>query len=146
MSIISASGNARKGKTLKQNYLLEWLSCLEKGNGFKKRENYPNSCQNVKEVTEFISLKKGKSPNDRVHPPSGFFWSSGQKPVTRGIWMWSRFFLLDDQAGGKVAVVVLDTEGLNAAHQGDKFDTRIDAQIFAISSLISSVQVFFFYL
>lgn len=54
---------------------------------------------------------------------------------TKGIWMWIRDHPWDDNK----ALLLLDTEGLNDAHKGDK---NHDAQIFTLAILLCSVLVF----
>jgi atlastin len=70
-------------------------------------------------------------------PLKGFSWKKGVQPDTTGILMWNDVFLHDSQ-GEKIAIVLMDTQGL--------FDTNtpaeINARIFSMSVLISSVQIF----
>lgn len=76
---------------------------------------------------------------------NGFEWGTGDNTITNGIWMWSRPFLLLDIDDVEIAVLVFDTPGLNASHVGNNnkkiWDPIVDAQIFSITSLLSSVQV-----
>lgn len=68
----------------------------------------------------------------------GFKWRGGQKPETTGIWMWSEIFTHVYENGDKVAIVLVDTQGI--------FDTRSNLKdsttIFALSMLLSSVQCY----
>jgi atlastin len=73
-------------------------------------------------------------PND---PLSGFSWRSGVKRDTTGIILWDDVFLHDNRNGEKLAIVVMDTQGLF-----DNETTKDDnSRIFALGTLISSVQV-----
>lgn len=69
---------------------------------------------------------------------TGFKWRGGRKPETTGIWMWSQIYTHDFENGEKVAIVVLDTQGI--------FDSRNsvkdNAVTFALSTMLSSVQCY----
>lgn len=66
---------------------------------------------------------------------NGFAWQHGRKRKTVGIWMWSEVFTHDFPNGKKVAIIVLDTQGI--------FDGKTSveecATIFELSTIISSV-------
>jgi atlastin len=67
---------------------------------------------------------------------TGFSWRSGSKRDTTGILIWSDVFL-HDSADGKSAIILMDTQGL--------FDHKthvVNAQIFSMSLLMSSLQIF----
>lgn len=68
----------------------------------------------------------------------GFKWRGGRKPETNGIWMWSEIFTHDYANGERVAIILIDTQGI--------FDSRTSMRecvtIFALSTLLSSVQCF----
>lgn len=68
----------------------------------------------------------------------GFNWRSGRKPETNGIWMWSEIFTHDFDNGEKVAIILLDTQGI--------FDHRSSIQdnigTFALSMMLSSRQCY----
>lgn len=68
----------------------------------------------------------------------GFKYRGGRKPETIGIWMWSEIFTHDYENGDKVAIILLDTQGM--------FDSRLSmrecATIFGLSILLSSVQCY----
>ena len=71
-------------------------------------------------------------------PLNGFSWVSGTKRDTTGIIIWSDIFLHTiDTTGEKIAIFVMDTQGL--------FDTESspsdNSRIFALGTLISSIQV-----
>jgi atlastin len=71
-------------------------------------------------------------------PLKGFSWKLGVKRNTTGIVFWSDMFLHDSDDGKKYAIVLIDTQGL--------FDhdtpPKINAQIFSLTTLISSHQIF----
>lgn len=68
----------------------------------------------------------------------GFKWQNGRQSETRGIWMWSDVFTHDYENGDKIAIILLDTQGI--------FDRQISIRdcttIFALSMMLSSVQCY----
>lgn len=68
---------------------------------------------------------------------TGFSWKSGPERDTTGILMWSDVFTHDD-GDNKIAIIILDTQGV--------FDSQTTvtecSYIFALSNLVSSVQIF----
>jgi len=71
-------------------------------------------------------------------PLAGFSWRSGTKRDTTGIIMWSDVFLHTiDRTGERIAIFVMDTQGLF-----DNDSTPTDnSRIFGIGTVISSIQV-----
>uniref|UniRef100_H3AVS2 Atlastin-1 n=1 Tax=Latimeria chalumnae TaxID=7897 RepID=H3AVS2_LATCH len=71
-------------------------------------------------------------------PLTGFSWRGGSERETTGIQIWSEVFLVDKPDGKKVAVLLMDTQGT--------FDSqstlRDSATVFALSTMISSLQVY----
>ncbi|MED6276363.1 Alkyltransferase-like protein 1 [Characodon lateralis] len=69
---------------------------------------------------------------------TGFSWRGGSERETTGIQIWSEVFLVDKPDGRKVAVLLMDTQGT--------FDSqstlRDSATVFALSTMISSMQVY----
>ncbi|KAK3572770.1 hypothetical protein QTP86_007382 [Hemibagrus guttatus] len=75
---------------------------------------------------------------DPDEPLTGFSWRGGSERETTGIQIWSEVFLVDKPDGNKVAVLLMDTQGT--------FDSqstlRDSATVFALSTMISSMQVY----
>ncbi|XP_067276946.1 atlastin-1 [Pseudorasbora parva] len=75
---------------------------------------------------------------DPEEPLTGFSWRGGSERETTGIQIWSEVFLVDKPDGSKVAVLLMDTQGT--------FDSqstlRDSATVFALSTMISSMQVY----
>uniref|UniRef100_A0A670XWG8 Atlastin GTPase 1 n=1 Tax=Pseudonaja textilis TaxID=8673 RepID=A0A670XWG8_PSETE len=75
---------------------------------------------------------------DFNEPLTGFSWRGGSERETTGIQIWSEIFLVDKPDGNKVAVLLMDTQGT--------FDSqstlRDSATVFALSTMISSIQVY----
>ncbi|XP_026111927.1 atlastin-2-like isoform X2 [Carassius auratus] len=71
-------------------------------------------------------------------PLTGFTWRGGCERETTGIQAWSHVFVVEKPDGSRVAVLLLDTQGV--------FDSqstiRDCATLFALSTMISSVQVY----
>lgn len=67
----------------------------------------------------------------------GFSWRGGTTRETTGIIFWSDIFLYDNPNGKKLAIIVVDTQGL--------FDTQTsvadNSKIFSLSTLLTSVQI-----
>lgn len=74
------------------------------------------------------------TPDD---PLKGFSWRAGTARETSGIIFWSDVFLCDKSDGQKLAIIVVDTQGL--------FDTQTstadNSRIFSLSTLLSSIQI-----
>lgn len=68
----------------------------------------------------------------------GFKWRGGRMHETVGILMWSEIFTHDFENGEKVALILLDTQGLYDRHSSMQDYTTI----FALSMMLSSVQCY----
>lgn len=75
---------------------------------------------------------------EKDQPLKGFSWRSGAKRDTSGVVIWSDAFLHTvAKTGEKIAIIVIDTQGLF-----DKETSPMDnSRIFALGTLISSIQV-----
>ncbi|CAH0550585.1 unnamed protein product [Brassicogethes aeneus] len=71
-------------------------------------------------------------------PLDGFSWRGGSERDTTGILMWSEIFLTELATGEKVAVLLLDTQGT----WDSESTVKECATIFALSTMISSVQIY----
>jgi atlastin len=71
-------------------------------------------------------------------PLIGFSWRGGVKRDTNGVILWSDAFLHETKDGKKLAIILMDTQGL--------FDTKTsptdNSRIFALGTLASSIQIF----
>ncbi|XP_061197696.1 atlastin-1-like [Saccostrea echinata] len=68
----------------------------------------------------------------------GFEWRGGSERVTSGIHIWSKPFIRENSFGEKIAILLMDTQGVF-----DSESTVKDcASVFALSNLISSVQIY----
>lgn len=81
----------------------------------------------------------GSADNAPADEEAGFKWRSGHDRMTTGIWMWSKHFVVTRPGSNeKIALLVLDTQGLYDLQTSDHLTTSI----FGLSTLISSYLVF----
>jgi atlastin len=74
---------------------------------------------------------------DSKEPLKGFSWKAGRHRDTVGILMWSDIFLHTTENGEKLAIILMDTQGLF-----DNETTHDDnTKIFTLNTLISSMQI-----
>lgn len=97
---------------------------------------------NVNSTFIFLQYVHNKVPSDWIgddtEPLAGFSWRGGSERDTTGILMWSEIFLHDYPNGKKIAIILLDTQGAF-----DQQSTVRDcATVFALSTMLSSVQLF----
>ncbi|XP_060071840.1 atlastin-2-like [Ylistrum balloti] len=71
-------------------------------------------------------------------PLTGFSWRGGSERETTGILMWSEPFICEIPSGEQVAVLLMDTQGAFDSES----TVRDCATVFALSTMLSSVQVF----
>lgn len=122
--LLSLIGAFRGGKSFFLDYCLRFLYA-----------HYPSvknpgqsSTTSFKRNTSWMG-----SPNE---PLKGFSWKAGSTRVTSGITMWNDVFL-HTLNGEKIAIVVMDTQGLF-----DNETTEQDnSKIFSLGTLLSSIQV-----
>lgn len=74
---------------------------------------------------------------DNDIPLKGFKWSGGSERTTNGIFMWSKAFFVPHN-GKKVAVLLMDTQGTFDSNS----TVRECATVFALSTMISSIQIY----
>ncbi|XP_078336974.1 atlastin-2-like [Crassostrea virginica] len=68
----------------------------------------------------------------------GFEWSGGCEQVTSGIHIWSKPFIHVKETGERVAVLLMDTQGIF----DDESTMKDYINIFSLSNLLSSVQIY----
>ena len=71
-------------------------------------------------------------------PLKGFRWRGGIKKETSGIMMWPEPFLVSQPNGDKISILLVDTQGSFDGESTNKIFTAI----FAISTMISSIQIY----
>ncbi|XP_031633228.1 atlastin-like [Contarinia nasturtii] len=112
--IVSVAGALRKGKSFLLNFFLKYLNAQ-----YKKHD-----------VSDWLGEKE---TGNRLN---GFEFAGGHQPKTTGIYMWSEIFTHDFANGEKVAILLMDTQGIFDSRTSLKNNTTI----FAISMMLSSVQ------
>ena len=131
VSVVSVVGAFRTGKSFLLTLFLRYLRhCDEKsGDGTSWL------------LAEGDLSEGNKNASDEKNRPerNSFAWRGGQDRMTTGIWMWSEPFIrYSKSAGEKVAILLMDTQGM--------FDNEttmsVTAQIFGISTLVSSFQIY----
>ncbi|KAI6202096.1 Atlastin-1 family protein [Aphelenchoides besseyi] len=112
--VIEVAGKFRKGKSFLLNFFLRYLRYVADG-----------------------------SPADedwleREPTLQGFSWRGGSERDTNGILFWSKPYLVKNKQGEELVVLLMDTQGAF-----DQQSTVKDcATIFALSTMISSVQIY----
>ncbi|XP_050317928.1 atlastin-like isoform X2 [Bactrocera neohumeralis] len=116
VSVISVAGAFRKGKSFLLDFFLRYM--------------YAKYVHNNLSEKDWLG--------DENAPLKGFSWRGGSQRDTTGILIWSDIFLYDHPNGDKVAIILMDTQGTF-----DCDSTMKDcANVFALSTMISSVQIF----
>jgi hypothetical protein len=86
------------------------------------------------------TLKEGDAQADQSASAQGkgFGWRAGHERNTTGIWVWSKPFIrtLPDSGGEKVAVLVMDTQGMFDG----TLSQQLTASIFGLSTLFRCEQ------
>ena len=78
---------------------------------------------------------------DEDEPLKGFSWRSGVERETTGIVLWSDVFLTTNENGDKLAIILMDSQGLF-----DSSTSKVNnKRIFALGTLVSSIQIFNLY-
>ncbi|CAG9802094.1 unnamed protein product [Chironomus riparius] len=125
--ILSLIGAFRGGKSFLLNYCLRFLYA-----------NYSSINDPKIADGEFLFEKDKNWMGICDEALKGFSWRSGIKRDTVGIIIWSDVFLHTiDKTGEKIAIFVMDTQGLFDKHSSPTDNSRI----FVLSNLISSIQV-----
>ncbi|CAI6343620.1 unnamed protein product [Macrosiphum euphorbiae] len=115
--VVSVAGSYRKGKSFLMDFVLRYMKATYHLNLINEDAHWIGS-------------------DDK--PLDGFSWRGGSDRDTTGILMWSEVFKATLDDGEKVAIVLLDTQGTF-----DSESTVKDcATVFALSTLLSSIQIY----
>ncbi|KAF0989216.1 hypothetical protein HZS_1021 [Henneguya salminicola] len=116
VAVISVAGAFRKGKSFLLNFFIRYLQYVQK-NGFTESNEWLGGAE---------------------EPLSGFPWRGGSERETDGILLWGEPFLIKLPTGKELVILLMDTQGAF-----DSNSTVKDcATVFAISTMISSVQIY----
>ena len=113
--VVSVAGAFRGGKSFMLNFFLRYL-------------NAPLHAR----------TDSGEWLGDENTPLTGFSWRGGTARHTTGILIWSNPIVCDLPSGEKVAVLLMDTQGTF----DNRSSIRDSSTIFAIATLLSSVQIY----
>jgi len=130
VSVISVVGAFRTGKSFLLTFFLRYLhyesKCASKGEEWMKYGG------------EKLCEGNQNNPSADSKTQLSFEWRGGQERMTTGIMMWSEPFFRKAIGGEKIAVLLVDTQGM--------FDNETNmtytASIFGLSTLISSHQIY----
>ncbi|KAL5235056.1 hypothetical protein ACI65C_002466 [Semiaphis heraclei] len=115
--VVSVAGSYRKGKSFLMDFFLRYMKATYHLNLINEDAHWIGS-------------------DDK--PLDGFTWRGGSDRDTTGILMWSEVFKATLEDGEKVAIILLDTQGTF-----DSESTVKDcATVFALSTLLSSIQIY----
>lgn len=150
IAIVSVVGAFRTGKSFLLTLLLRYLKHGKSGDmshDWMYCDGDSLTEGNCNKKTSQASNAGLASPEKQTNPPNpkrddeaaSFAWRGGHDRMTTGIWMWSEPFLYSPpNLGEQIAVLLMDTQGM--------FDNEttmtLTAQIFGISTLISSTQIY----
>lgn len=143
--VVSIAGAFRKGKSFLLNYMLRYLYANVSCKSFCSRNLW--NIQWTKKLLQYRSIEQPGNVANRSksaewlgqpeEPLEGFPWKSSTKRETTGIIFWSDVFLYDAPNGDKIAIYLMDTQGL-FDHSSSPTD---NIRIFSLSALMSSVQL-----
>ena len=144
--VVQIIGALRQGKSFMLAFFLRFLYTTV------SEENQPNFCKFEYYFQQFKSFNSPAGPFLVKHPEhgwlgdpnaalQGFIWQYGSIRTTCGIIFWSDVFLTEDEFGEKIAIILVDTQGLYDRKTAPEDNSRI----FALSTLISSVKVFYIF-
>ncbi|RVE49770.1 hypothetical protein evm_005500 [Chilo suppressalis] len=113
--VISVAGAFRKGKSFLLDFFLRYL----------------NHKYNLGDAG-------GDWMGSEAEPLEGFSWRGGSERDTTGLLMWSQPFHAILPSGEKVVILLMDTQGTFDSES----TVRDNATVFALSTMISSVQIY----
>lgn len=132
ISVVSVAGPFRTGKSFLLDCFLRYLRFNDARVG-RQGAGAGESGWLTSGGRLAIDGRVGSETSER-----GFSWRGGSDRQTTGIWVYGRPFVLTVRGGEKVAVLLMDTQGL--------FDSAVNADttasIFALSTLLSSHQIY----
>lgn len=126
VAVVSVVGAFRTGKSFLLSWFLRYLKYLE-----TKHKDDDDDTDKTDDGTPWYKTIDSVGNE-------GFDWKAGSARNTTGIWMWSHPHLIKNADGDKIAVLLVDTQGM--------FDHEttmaLTASIFGFSTLLSSYQIY----
>lgn len=139
VSLVSVVGAFRTGKSFLLDFFLKYLYANE---GKKPDTNFDDEPDYdwMTKGGELLEGNKNKMKGDKKsNPKGGFGWKHGSDRFTTGIWIWDEWFeRRTRKTGEKVAVFVLDTQGMYDSKTGQ----HLTASIFGLGTLLSSYTIY----
>eukprot|EP01035_Chromulina_nebulosa_P018108 gene18108-23762_t len=134
VAVVSIVGSFRTGKSFILNFFLRYLRHLE-AVGLDALDDESEKWM----YKEGDMLLEGNLNTNNEQSETSFAWRGGNERQTTGIWMWSEPFIVRSTAfPEEIAVLLMDTQGM--------FDNQttmtLTAQIFGLSTLVSSFQIY----
>lgn len=136
VAVVSVVGAFRTGKSFLLTFFLRYL---RHGNPEDISEEWMKSDGSTISEGNMNEVKSNSEEEKANHETGGFAWRGGQDRQTTGMWMWSEPFIRKvEHYPDPIAILLLDTQGM--------FDNEttmtLTAQIFGLSTLISSFQIY----
>lgn len=141
VSVVSVVGAFRTGKSF---LLTLFLRYLRQQSSHKHAEARAGMDVDEWLYAEGDKIAEGNNNNRGDGSAEGsldqaFAWRGGQDRMTTGIWMWSEPFIhYSSLASKEVAILLMDTQGMF----DNETTMNLTAQIFGISTLVSSFQIY----
>mmetsp|Transcript_38518 Transcript_38518/g.49085 ORF Transcript_38518/g.49085 Transcript_38518/m.49085 type:complete len:622 (+) Transcript_38518:85-1950(+) len=148
VSVVSVVGAFRTGKSFLLTFMLRFLRHALGEDDEEVSEEWMVAEGEIMEEGNFnlvnardaaITIEQVKQDIPKFsRTVSSFGWKGGHQRQTTGIWMWSEPFFRTIANGEKVAILLVDTQGMfdNETSMG------LTACIFGLSTLISSHQIY----
>jgi atlastin len=89
-------------------------------------------------IVKYLTQKTNLLDSESKVLEKSFDWEGGEQHSTIGMWMYSEPFILTGDDGSKLALLLIDTQGMN----DNQTAGGIQASIFGLSVLMSSCQVY----
>eukprot|EP01041_Mallomonas_annulata_P010603 gene10603-22138_t len=146
VALLSMVGAFRTGKSFMLNLFLRYLrhgSSSDLSESWLRADGESISEGNSNDWVRVPSNEKEQESAEGIELPSSdsasFKWRGGVERQTTGVWMWSEPFIRKMPNQDKdIAVLLMDTQGM--------FDNEttmtLTAQIFGLSTLVSSYQIY----
>jgi len=136
VAVVTVVGAFRTGKSFLLNLLLRYL---RDGGPEDLSEAWMTAKGDCISAPSSSSSDGSSSSSSSTSSSSTFSWRGGKDRHTTGIWMWSEpMFRTNPNGSGDMAILLMDTQGM--------FDNEttmtLTAQIFGLSTMISSFQIY----
>ena len=128
IGVVSIAGEYRKGKSFLLNFFLQYMQYRE-GHDAARTSTFSGLKNSVEQGTHAWLHDVEKN--------SGFQFRSGRLRDTVGITVWSKPFVFNRSDGRRVALLIMDSQGLYDAST----DSNDNVRLFTMVSLLSSLLI-----